>query len=75
MGEDGGEHDEKDCTEWCFRIADDVRIRAGGDDGENSDPRPMTREDLVDRLADPAGLGLRLTTNENGEVTAVDWMS
>ena len=26
----------------------------------------MTREDLVDRLADPSGLGLRLTTNENG---------
>ena len=26
MGEDGGENDEKDCTEWCFRIADDVRI-------------------------------------------------
>lgn len=73
--DDSGQHDEKDCTEWCFRIADDVLIQVGGGDGENSEPRPMTREDLVDRLTNPSGLGLRLTTNENGEVTAVDWMS
>ena len=35
----------------------------------------MTREELRDMLGGPSGLGLRLVTNDDGQVTEIDWMS
>ena len=71
----GNETELHNCTTWCFRLDRDVQVQSSGGDATDSNLRTMSRAELQDMLGSPSGLGLRLVTNDAGEVTEIGWMS